>query len=294
MILPQDWETTTAARIERAPAAERPSLNFRLDAIAAELSSRHPLDDPGALGTTVAELEAFLDRVEATGSSIPDSGPYLATVPGENGESNLQVSLAIPDGWRRGEPVNVVLVLARAPRAEQTAVGLAPRVLARKVRGDAGETRPTIMAIPHLSPRHDPDRARRAGDRLISWLRTFLDCGPVHVAGIDLLGATALELGATRAGDIDGLLVITGMNFAPYPDDTAAELRARVAALPTDLPVGWIWFPDEIGADDQGAALRAALSGQGHVLSPSRTVPGGLTFNQAWTRALIWGAGIEF
>ena len=140
---------------------------------------------------------------------------------------------------------------------------------------------------------HDSDRARRTTNRVIDWLREFLACGPVHLAGVDLLGATALETGAARPDDVAATLLITGMNFAPYPELGSGELPPSLAALSPTLPVGWIWFPEEHRPGDQTALLLDALQRHGSSVDPALAVPGGLDFSQAWSRAVLWAAGIS-
>ena len=87
-----------------------------------------------------------------------------------------------------------------------------------------------------------------------------------------------------------GTLAITGLNFIPYPDADRDELAARVADIPATHPVGWIWFPEEVDAGDQAAAMRQALTSRGIQLAPADAVAGNLSFSQAWTRALLWAA----
>jgi len=56
--------------------------------------------------------------------------------------------------------------------------------------------------------------------------------------------------------------------------------------------VGWYWFPDEQLPDDQAADLRRALRQRGLAVSPARPVAGGLDARQAWTRSVLWAAGM--
>ncbi|MEZ4387753.1 MAG: hypothetical protein R3D98_09285 [Candidatus Krumholzibacteriia bacterium] len=289
-VVPDGWRRATEARIAAAPAAEQASLRYREDAVLAALAARRPRDTAAALATTLDELEVLLSRVDATGTALPAGGPFLAVAPAEGADEPLVCSLALPPGWRRGQPDPLLLLLARAPGAEDRAVTLAHRLLAES----SGDRPPAalLVAVPHLPPDHDPELARRRARRLLGWLRTFLGCGEVRVAGVDLLGATALELAAEPAVDLAGVLVISGVNFAPYPEDDGDHLAARVAAIPSELPVGWIWFPDEVKPGDQAAALRRALQADGRVLAPRRAVHGGLGFDQAWSRAVLWAAGL--
>lgn len=290
-VVPTGWEPSTIARIDSAPAAERASLRYRYNAITAAMASRLALDDVGALATTLDELEALLARVDTTGSALPDSGPFLAVLPSDPTDGPLACSLALPPGWRRGQATPTLLMLARAPGAEQRAVDRVHRFLASRQTGPGPI--PLVLAVPHLPAAHDPATARRQVERLLPWLREFLGCGDIHVAAVDLLAATVLDIATDEAHALAGILLLTGVNFAPYPDDDPQAIARRMSALPTDLPVGWIWFPDEVRANDQAATFRRALRQTGRRLEPALAVPGGLGFDQAWTRAVSWAAGLE-
>lgn len=290
--LPDGWLAGARERARQAPAAERASLRWRLDAIADAAASHTERAPAGALGTTVDEVESLLARLQATGSTLPAGGPYLAAAPDIAGRGPLACSLALPDGWRPGDPATVVLLLARAPGAADRAVPRVPRLLAERAERTGTAPPPVILAWPHLPREHDPGLARARATDLLGWLRDFLGSGPVHVAGVDLLAATALELAAARPADVAAVLALTGLNFTPYPDATPADLGARLADLPSDLPVGWYWFPDEQRDGDQAAALRQALQARGLAVSPARAIPGGLDATQAWTRSVTWAAGL--
>ncbi len=289
--IPAGWEDGVAARIAAAPVAEQPSLQYRRDAVAAALASRLPRDDASALATTLDELEVMLDRVAERGTALPAGGGFLAVMPAAQGDPPLACSLALPPGWQHGQAGPVLLLLARAPGAEHRAVSLAHRLLAEK-SPEAGSV-PLVLAVPHLPADHDPDLARRRTARLLAWLREFLGCGEIHLAAVDLLGATALELAAEAEGNLAAVLIITGVHFEPYPEDADEALAARVVGVPAELPIGWIWFPEEILAGDQSAPLRDALQAGGRRLSPATRVAGGLGFDQAWSRAVLWAAGLD-
>ncbi|MBD3219620.1 hypothetical protein GF314_00135 [bacterium] len=288
VVLPDGWKRSVDERIDAAPARERPSLRHREAAIVGELAGRHPRRSVAALGTTVAELEAMLASVDRRGTSVPAGGTYLAIVPGEDIAPPLACSLSLPDGWQHGDASRVVVLLARAPGAAERAVSRAPRLLAELAEGAAPA--PVVLVVPHLPPDHDPELARSTAGRLLDWTREFLGSRRIHLAGVDLLAATALELATDRPDELAGVLAITGMNFRPYPDLDRDAIVTRLSGLPAELPVGWIWFPDEIGPGDQGRLMRSVLADRGHELSPRVAVPGGLGFDQAWTRALAWAS----
>jgi hypothetical protein len=58
------------------------------------------------------------------------------------------------------------------------------------------------------------------------------------------------------------------------------------------MPVGWFWFPDEQTAGDQAVSVREALAARGVRVAPAAPVGGGLDATQAWTRAVLWAAGL--
>jgi hypothetical protein len=290
--LPDGWAARTADRIAAAPAMEQASLRYRLDAVTAAVAAAHRRDDPSAIGSTVDELETMLEAVEATGTSLPDAGSYLALIPATDDAPAGRCSLALPAGWRDRPDAPLLLLLARAPGAEQRAVTLAPRLLAE--RGGAGQAPPpVIMAVPHLGPRHDPDAALAMTAAVVDWLRAFTGRGRVLVAGADLLAATALEASLIRPGAIDGVMLLTGMHFAPYTNLEDGRLPSRLAGLNPALPVAWISFPGEQRPGDQADALRAALVAHGLTIAPEVSVAGGLNISQAWSRAMLWAAGLQ-
>lgn len=285
-VVPADWRQRTTNRIVAAPSEEQPSLQLRFDAILATLANRQPREDAAALAATVDELEELLARIDKHGTSMPAGGPFLAVSPGSDLVPPIRCDLALPRGWRPGQPVRVVAVLARAPGAERRAVERAPVLLAE--RAEPGDAPAIVLAVPHLSINHDPARARATVEHVVSWLREFLRCDTVHLVGVDLLAATVLEVAASNPQDLAGILMVTGVNFVPYPHSTATDLAARFATIPRGLPAGWIWFPDEQRPGDQAAILRQVLMTHGLDLRPDSPVPGGLGFDQAWTRALAW------
>jgi hypothetical protein len=283
--LPPGYLASTPGRIDAAPAGERATLEHRWSAIGRALAARHPRQTADALATTVAELEALLQRLEATGTILPAGGDILAAMPGAAGEVEGLCSLSLPPQWRRGQPLRTVVLLVRAPGAEHRAVRLAPRLLAD--RFDDGSAPPLVFAVPHAPTRDPADTLA-----LLRWLRDFLGSDRVHLAGVDLLGATALEVAARAPTELAGVLLLTGLNFRPYPDLDEAAIAARLAEIPAELPLGWYWFPDEQRAGDQARTLRRLLREQGRGLAPRQPVAGGLSFDQAWSRALLWGAGV--
>jgi hypothetical protein len=287
VVLPPGWEERVERVIAAAPEHERPSLRHRQRAIDAALESRQSRDGIAALSGTVDELEAMLEAVEEHGTSLPAGGSYLAALPTADGREAV-CSLALPDGWRRGDDATVVLLLARAPGAAERAVRRAPLLLHELAAG--GEPAPVVLAIPRLGTVHDAEVARDHAARLVSWLQDFLGVDRILVAGVDLLAATALELAADRPAPLAGVLAITGVNFVPYPGRSEAWIDERLASIPADLPVGWLWFPDEIHGEDQSRVIRRLLTGSGRTLDPRERIPGGLGFEQAWSRAVVWAA----
>ncbi len=236
----------------------------------------------------VDEIERLLETFAAAGTTVPAGGDYLAVMPGRRGAPDLRCSLSLPDGWRRGDPVRALLLLARVDGGEQQAVARAPRLLAEIAGGGDTAAPAVVLAIPHLGAREDAAADAALLGEVVVWLRDFLGCGPLHLAGVDLLAAAVLEIAVAQRGDVAGILLLTGLNFEPYPGDDTAALAARVAGLDPGLPAGWLWFPGEQGAGDQSAALRRGLRDAGLRLAPARPLEGGLDFQQAWQRSLRW------
>jgi len=288
VILPPGWEDRTSARVATAPAREQPSLQHRLRVVKDLLARYDPLADVDELGSLVGDLQDLLAHLDAHGTSLPAGGTYLAVMPAVSGQPQVGCSLSLPVGWRHGDDGRVLLLLVRSQGGEQRAVAAAPRFLAEQTAHSAPHGTGAILAIAHLGELADGEISTELAGALLVWLRDFLGCGPVYLAGVDLLAATVLEVAAVRRADLAGVMMVTGMNFVPYPADDADALRARVANLDPSLPASWIWFPDEQQAGDQAAALRRALRAAGLRLQPARAVEGGMNLSQAWTRALLW------
>lgn len=284
LLLPASWEAETAARIAAAPGAERPSLRHRLDAIEQALQTRHPLDNPGPIGTTVDELETMLDHLASFGTTLVAGAPYLAVMNAEEGRPELRCSLFLPEDWRPGRTQRTLVVLAVATGGEQRVVNLVPRFLAEH----GADHEPVLVAVPHLGELLPATAGPELIARLLDWLVDLVDAGPFYLAGTDLHAATVIELAATGRPDLAGILMLTGMNFRPYPDEGASEMAVRVAGVDPGLAAGWLWFPEEQGRGDQARALRRALRSAGLTLNPAQAVQGGLDLTQAWTRALLW------
>ena len=87
--LEEGWLEATRERLPALPPTERPTVAYRIEAVARALRDRQPRQDPSPLITTVGEIGLMLRQADNTGSILPSSGPWLMIYPGPNGEDSV-------------------------------------------------------------------------------------------------------------------------------------------------------------------------------------------------------------
>jgi hypothetical protein len=294
LVLPAGWQAAARRRVAGVPAAERSSVVARIDAVAQALRTRHPRDPVGALGSTVAEVEAMFARAAATGTTLPSSGPYLAILPAAGQAAMLQCAVQTPAGFARDDRHRVLLLFLHAPAQEMRGGDQALRALAEmapKLGVDPARVAVVIPVAPGPAP-PDPGTAAAIVAATIAWARAVWPEVPLAVAGVDAYATPVLQASLDPPAALAGVLLMTGADFAPWPGADDLALRAALAGADRTLSYGWIRFPDETGPGDHAPDVIRAMRGAGLALPTVQEVPGELSASQAWGRAVIWAAGL--
>jgi hypothetical protein len=304
LVLPGGWQDGARRRVTGVRAAEQSSVAARLGAIAHELQTRHARDPVGALGSTVAEVEELLARAEASGTTLPAAGPYLAFLPaGASGLADvtdsgwqppLSCAVHLPAGFTRDGRHQLLLLFLHAPGAEARGADQALRALAEmapKLEVDPGRVAVVIPIAARPTP-PDEDEAARVVAGVLTWAHALMPELPLAVAGVDAYASAVLKVSLAPPVPLSGVLLVTGEGFAPWPGRDDAALHAALAGADRGLSYGWIRFPDEAGPHDRALDIIAAMRETGLTLHAVQEVPGDLNASQAWGRAVIWAAGL--
>lgn len=297
-----EWESSYRATIATLPAEERPTARYYLAAIADAVRAHRPRRDPGAMTTTLGDLNLMLSRFKQTGSLVPAEGstPFVYTGPG--GSDRLCL-LVVPSGRPADSRLTPIVL---AGHTKDDAPRLAARILRFLERGDSGQaagaeasatppagsvpagTWPVYVVAAGEDPGHDaPPLAELRACLQWAGQRFASD----KIALVAQRGAVAPALALTRDRDvrIGRLLLIADETLAPWPNATTAELDRRVGPPPAGLDLTWIEFAQETTLGGQGRALREALRRQGWA-ARDIAVRGGANYTQVADRACLWQA----
>ena len=220
------WTTNARSAAAQAPPTEQPSLDYRLDAIAAELVAREPRTLPSRLTATLLETGKLLQRLKRTGTVLPDSGVFLAAWRDAAGALR-PCAVRIPPGFSRSRPHRLLLLATgRGPDAGRTALSIINRlrplddlVVAAPERPDAGPAAPPVDAAAALR-----------------WIRALAPPRETCLAGVDEGAADALALSLTLPELCDRVLLVVGTGVEPWAGSTPPALAAALRARPNTLP----------------------------------------------------------
>ncbi len=220
------WAAAARSAAAQAPATERPSLDYRLDAIAAELSGREPRALPSRLTATLLETGRLLDRLERTGTILPDSGLFIAAWRDAAGTLR-PCAVRIPPGFDRARPGRLLLLATgRGPDAGRTARAIIDRL------------RPIddlVVAAPELPGTGTAEAAPDAAAAL-RWLRELVPARESCLAGIEEGAADALALSLLLPESCDRVLLVVGTGVEPWSGSSPAALAEALRARPNRLP----------------------------------------------------------
>jgi hypothetical protein len=294
LVLSPAWPEHARRRLSVVPAAERFAVVARLDAIAQELHDRDPRDQVGALASTIAEVDALLARAEATGTTLPAAGPFVAILPAAGEGPPLRCAVHIPDGFARDGEHRLLLLFQHAPGLEARGADLALRALAEmgpRLGVDPARVAVVVPGAIGATP-PDADQAAEIIAATTIWARTVLPAVPIALAGVDAFATPVLQFSLDQPADLAGVLLVTGAAFTPWPGADDLALRVVLADADRDLTYGWIRFPDEAGPDDRATDVIRAMRDVGLSLRGVQEIAGDLGASQAWGRAAIWAAGL--
>lgn len=274
------WLPEARGRAARAAADERPSLDYRLDAIAAALAERAPRTLPGSLTTTLAETALLLQRLETAGRALPDSGSFLAAYR-DDGGALLPCRVWLPPGYRPNAPHRLLVLLpgdgiGEERFGEQVLANLAQPadlVVVAPLAGwerPAGPTATAAGQVPALA----------AGLR---WARARYNAGPASVAGLFGGASDALELSLARPEVCERVLLWPAA-ADPWPDTSPADEASRLRARRNRLPYEVI----EVGEQPASRVVGDALQAGGFAVRRSAETADNPSASLVARRLLAW------
>ena len=294
-----EWEPRYRAAIAELPPDERPTAAYHLDALSAAVDTHRARRDPGALTTTLGDLNLMLARFKQFGSLVPTEGLTPFVYPGPGGADRL-CRLVVPSGRPSGAPLVPVLVSghddADAPR-------LAERLLRRfgAAKPDSARAQSAWWPVFVVGPGTDrtdsgptaahPDPATDADAELLQWARWARDrYGVGRLLLVAQRGAVAPALTLARTAptaSVGDLLIFADGALDPWPADTASERLRRVTAPPPGLTITWIDFVQETSNSGGATPLAAALRSAGWPLR-KESVRGSPSYTQIADRTCEW------
>jgi len=132
------------------------------------------------------------------------------------------------------------------------------------------------------------DTALAEARAALDWTREHFGVDRVTLAGVGFAAGVALQLAAAEPDKVSRLAVLAGSELEPWPQADDAFVAARLAALPTDLPLTWYDFEVETERAGQARQMRRALDDLGLTKVTDETVQGGLHPVQAADRIVLW------
>ncbi len=219
------WLTDAEGRAQKLVEGDRPAIDYRVEAIERELSTRAPRTPPEALITTIVETSQLLRRAQAAGTVLPDSGDVVA---------------AFRDSAGTLRPCGVHVPAGFAPRASHRLLVLTPGVgtggpwLARLIAIGLKPPADLLVIWPQLpaeGPASVPGSA--AAGALVAdavrWGRARFQAGVVLLAGVGVGAADALEASLARPALYARVLLMVGGAGDLWPLESTAQEAARIA-----------------------------------------------------------------
>jgi hypothetical protein len=309
--LEPEWETGYRTVIARLPADEQPTANHYLETLVEAARNHRPRRNPGALSTTLGDLNLMLACFRQTGSLVPAEGLAPFVFPGPGGTDRL-CHLVVPAGRPAGAALAPVLLAghleADAPRLSArilrwfTETNVGPigigGIAGNKGTGDAaaGATWPVFVLAPGTpdegagpadAPPGSPSADERELAACVRWARERFGAGRLQLAVQRRAAAPGLALASSPGTAIDRLLVFADGALELWPGATAAELTRRAGPPPRGVTVSWVDFTQETAVAGQGRALYDALLRAGWPLE-TEIVRGGTSFTQVADRTCLW------
>jgi len=293
-----NWQDQFAERISHVALPEQNTVRYLFDTIVQSVDNHLPRRSPGAIVTTLIDLDRMLADAAENGSILPEKGSFVFVYRGPDEQERL-CRMYLPAGRAIADGLNPIVVLSRGN-------GLESRLAARiGLNYEQGKQKPTLKAgnddrfpvylVPEL--KHDPTNPRadlRAEvDACRLWAMRYFQVPAVSLVGIDALGGTALLLAGQVPHELRGLLSIAGRNLDPWPQAQPDFIRQQLGEAPADLPITWIDFQSETRNTGQARDILQVLKETGYRISDEQTVRGSLNLTQSADRLVLWAESLR-
>lgn len=310
--LEPEWELDYRNTIARLPADEQPTANHYLNAVVEAARIHRARRNPGALTTTIGDLNLMLACFRQTGSLVPAEGLTTFVYPGPGGADRL-CHLVVPAGRPSGAALSPVLLAghtaADAPRLADRILRyfaetkLGPVNLDKSNLDQASARAAAVWPVFVVAPGTTDDGAEPAAARFESpaadkrellacadWVRKRFGADKLQVAVQRRAVVPGLALASDPDAPVGRLLVFANGALELWPGASTADPALRVGAAPRGLTVTWVDFAMENATAGPANALRDALLGAGWRVE-TEEVRGGASFTQIADRTCHWQAG---
>lgn len=296
--LAQDWRAPYEERISLVASEEQATVRHLLDTVQSAVDTHQPRRSPGAIVATLLDLDKMLADADESGSILPDKGSFVFVYPGLDGQDRL-CRMYLPAGRENADGVNPVLALILgngepARLAERIGRNYEHGKLKPRLK-TGNDDRFPVYLVPELQP-----GAARAADRLLAeaeacrrWAMELFASPGVALAGVDVLGGTALQIAGRSAPELRGLLIFAGEGLNPWPQAQPAFIRTQLTPAPAALPVTWIDFPMETDSAGQAPEILQAMKDLGYRIDAEQQVRGSLNATQVADRLVLWAEGLR-
>lgn len=296
--LPPGWRDTYQEHMALVAHDEQATVNYLWDSITRAVAAHQPRRSPGAIVTTLLELDRMLAAAEENGSILPDKGTMVMVYPGPQGQDRV-CRLYLPAGREHADGLNPILILGHG-------WGLEAQMAARIGRNyEFGDQKPTLKVgeddrfpvylVPELQPdRNDP------GDNLLaeaaacqSWARDYFHSSGVSLVGVDNLGATALALARQHPRAITALQIYAGSHLEPWPQAQPEFIRRQLGPPVSTAPITWVDFRTATARAGQARAILQALKDLGYPITAEQEALGSPGLTQVADRTVKWAEGLR-
>lgn len=274
------WLPEARVRAARAAADERPSLDYRLDAIEAALAERAPRTLPGSLTTTLAETALLLRRLETTGRALPDSGSFLAAYRDDTG-ALLPCRVWLPPGHRPDAPHRVLVLLPGG--------GIGEERFGERALASLDQPGDLVVVTPLAGWQRPAGPSETAAGRVaalaggLRWAMARYNAGPASVAGLFGGAPDALELSLARP-ELCERVLLWPEAADPWPDASPAEEASRLRARRNRLPYEVV----EVGRLPATCVVGDALRAGGFAVRRSEEATDNPSASLVARRLLAW------
>jgi len=296
--LPDGWQDQFKKRMTMVASSEQPTVHYLLDSITTAVANHRVRRNPGAIVTTLMNLDQMLANAEESGTIMPDKGNLLLVYPGPDGRNRL-CRVYLPAGREHSDGLNPILLLEHGGGQEA-------KIAARIGRNyEFGTQKPTLKTgrddrFPvYLVPELLPDLTNLSADLVAEaeacrrWAQNYFHAPAVSLAGIDAAGGIALRMVKRAPDTVRGLLVFAGSGLDPWPQARPDFIRRQLGPPPTDLPITWIDFQMETDGGGQARDILVALKDLGYDIADEQEVRGSLSLTQVADRVVLWAEGLR-